>query len=141
MWNPCNETRIGVPWQLTGLRIWHCHCYGSDCCCGSSSIHGLGTSTCRRRHPPKKEKKRKKLKNRKILDPRDGSREQRTQYTVKSQGAAEPKCLKPKRRGPQDPCAERIIHYGNKLLGVPAWWSLWGPMTQGHRCHLGPLPV
>ena len=34
-----NYTSVdGVSWWLSGLRIWHCHCYGTD------SIPGLGTS-------------------------------------------------------------------------------------------------
>ena len=30
----------GVPWRLSGLKIWHCHC------CGVSLISGQGTFTC-----------------------------------------------------------------------------------------------
>ena len=30
---------LGAPWQLSRLRIWHCHC------CGMGLIPGLGTST------------------------------------------------------------------------------------------------
>ena len=33
----------GVPWQLSSLRIQHCHC------CGANSIPGPGTSTCCRK--------------------------------------------------------------------------------------------
>ena len=29
-----SETVLGVFW-CNGLRIWHCHCSGLDCCCGS----------------------------------------------------------------------------------------------------------
>ena len=25
----------GIPWQLRGLRIWHCHCCGSGYSCGA----------------------------------------------------------------------------------------------------------
>ena len=32
---------------LRGLRIWHCHCSGSGCCCGAGLIPGQGPSTCR----------------------------------------------------------------------------------------------
>ena len=28
----------GVPLWLCGLRIWHCHCSGSGCCCVMGSI-------------------------------------------------------------------------------------------------------
>ena len=28
---------IGVLWWLSGLRIWHCHCYGLGCCCGTGA--------------------------------------------------------------------------------------------------------
>ena len=31
---------------LSGLRIWHCHCYGFGRCCGTDAIPGPGTSTC-----------------------------------------------------------------------------------------------
>ena len=30
----------------SGLRIWPCHCSGSGCCCGLSSVPGPGTSAC-----------------------------------------------------------------------------------------------
>ena len=33
---------LGVPWWLSGLRIWCCYCCGSGCCCGRDSIPGLG---------------------------------------------------------------------------------------------------
>ena len=49
-----NES-IEVPWWLTWLRIQHCHCSGSACCCGIGSIPGPGTSTCcRHGHTQKK---------------------------------------------------------------------------------------
>ena len=38
----------GVPWWLGKLKIWHCHCCGWGCCCGTGSIPGLGTATCHR---------------------------------------------------------------------------------------------
>ena len=28
------HSRGRVPWRLSGLGIWHCHCYGSSYCCG-----------------------------------------------------------------------------------------------------------
>ena len=31
---------IGVPWWLSRLRTRHCHCCGSDYCCGMGSIPG-----------------------------------------------------------------------------------------------------
>ena len=37
---------IGVPWWLSALRIWHCHCCGSGYSCGAGSIPGPGTFTC-----------------------------------------------------------------------------------------------
>ena len=36
----------GVPWWLSGLRIWHCHCSSLGYCCGVGLIPGLRTSTC-----------------------------------------------------------------------------------------------
>ena len=39
---------IGVPWWLSRLRIWHCHCCGSGCCCGVGLIPDLGTFSCHR---------------------------------------------------------------------------------------------
>ena len=36
----------GVPWWLSGLRTWHCHCCSSGYCCDMGSVPGLGTSTC-----------------------------------------------------------------------------------------------
>ena len=47
----------GVPWWLSGLRIWCCHCCGSSCCCGTGLIPGLETYTCHR-HSYKRKKKR-----------------------------------------------------------------------------------
>ena len=41
----------GVPWWLHELRIWHCHC------CGTTSVLGLGTSTCLRQDQKEKIKK------------------------------------------------------------------------------------
>ena len=43
------EDITGVPWWLSRLRIWHCHCSGLDCCCDTVSILGPGTSTCHER--------------------------------------------------------------------------------------------
>ena len=44
---------VGVPWWLSGLRIWHCHCCGSGYCCGSGSVPGLGISAgCGYSPPP-----------------------------------------------------------------------------------------
>lgn len=37
---------IAVPWGLSRLTIWHCHCSSLFCCCGTSSIPGSGTSVC-----------------------------------------------------------------------------------------------
>ena len=34
---------LGVPWWLSGLRIWHCHCCGLGCCCGTDSVPGPRT--------------------------------------------------------------------------------------------------
>lgn len=31
----------GVPWWLSGLHIWHCHCGGSGYSCDGDSISGL----------------------------------------------------------------------------------------------------
>ena len=43
--------------MVSGLRIWHCQCSGSDCCCGAGSIPGLRTSTwCGRRQKHQKRK-------------------------------------------------------------------------------------
>ena len=42
---------MGVPWWLSVLRIWHCHCSGLG------SVPGLGTSTCHRHNQKRKEKK------------------------------------------------------------------------------------
>ena len=39
-----NYTFMGVPWWLSGLRIWH-SC-SSGYCCGSRSIPDLGASAC-----------------------------------------------------------------------------------------------
>ena len=36
----------GIPWQLSGLRIRHCHCCGSGYSCDEGWIPGLGTSIC-----------------------------------------------------------------------------------------------
>ena len=35
-----NKTLLGVPWWLSGLRIWHCHC------CGPGLMPGPGPSPC-----------------------------------------------------------------------------------------------
>ena len=45
-----------VPWWLSGLRIWHCHCSGSGYCCDAGLIPGPRTFAC---WPwPKKKKKK-----------------------------------------------------------------------------------
>ena len=44
----------GVPWWLSRLRIWHCHC------CGLGSIPGPGTSACWGNSQKKKKKKKKR---------------------------------------------------------------------------------
>ena len=49
----------GVPWGLSGLRIWHCHCSRAG------SVPGLGTSACHRCGKKKKTKKKKKKKKKK----------------------------------------------------------------------------
>ena len=46
----------GVPWWLSVLRVWHCHCCGSGHCCGESWIPGPGTSSCHRCGQKKKKK-------------------------------------------------------------------------------------
>ena len=38
----------GVPWQLSRLRIWHCHSCGSGYSCGMSPFPDSGTSACHR---------------------------------------------------------------------------------------------
>ena len=41
-----NKCSGGVPWWLSRLRIWHCHCYGLGHFCGEGLMSGPGTSTC-----------------------------------------------------------------------------------------------
>ena len=53
------QPTLSVPWWLSGLRIWHCHCYGSSCCCGAGSIPGQGIYAYQG-HTAKKKKKKKK---------------------------------------------------------------------------------
>ena len=48
--------RNEVSWCLSGLRICHCHCYGSGYICGVGSIPNPGTSMC---HGHRKKKKKK----------------------------------------------------------------------------------
>ena len=43
-----SQKLLGVPLWCSGLRIQHCQCSGLGCCCGISSIPGLGTSRCLR---------------------------------------------------------------------------------------------
>ena len=40
------QRRRRAPWWLSGLRMWHCHCYGLGHCCGTGSVPGLDTSAC-----------------------------------------------------------------------------------------------
>ena len=35
------ESFPGVPWWLSGLRIQHCHCCGSDYSCGANLISSI----------------------------------------------------------------------------------------------------
>ena len=44
----------GVPWRLSELRVWSCHCCDLGCSCGVGSILGVGTSVCLRHAPPPK---------------------------------------------------------------------------------------
>ena len=46
--NLFNSSQEGVPWWLSGLRNWNCHCFGLGCCCSNVSVPGLGTSACHR---------------------------------------------------------------------------------------------
>ena len=39
----------GVPWWLSSLGTWRCHCCGLGHYCGVVSIPGSGTSVCLRR--------------------------------------------------------------------------------------------
>ena len=43
----------GVPWWLSRLRIWCCHCCASGYRCGMGLISGLGSSACHVCSPPK----------------------------------------------------------------------------------------
>ena len=36
----------GLPWWLSGLRIWHCHCSCSGCCCDMGSISSPEIFSC-----------------------------------------------------------------------------------------------
>ena len=58
---------MGVPLWLSRLKTQHCHCCGSGCCCGESSIPGPGE----RPHAmgaSKKQRKKKKERNMKVQD-------------------------------------------------------------------------
>ena len=39
------KLHVGIPWWLSGLRIWHCRCHGKG------SIPGPGTSVCPEYNP------------------------------------------------------------------------------------------
>ena len=39
---------VEVPWWLSRLRTWHCHCCVLGCCCGTGLISGSGISACHR---------------------------------------------------------------------------------------------
>ena len=46
---PSQTLKTGISWQLSRLRIQHCHCCGSGHCCDTDSLlPGLGTSACHR---------------------------------------------------------------------------------------------
>lgn len=47
-----NHIQAGVPWWPSSLRTQHCHCGGSNHCCGTGSIPGPGTSACGGHGPP-----------------------------------------------------------------------------------------
>ena len=53
---PVKKLFKGVPLWHSGLRIWHWHCCGSGCCCGTSLIPGPRTSMCHRYGQEKKKK-------------------------------------------------------------------------------------
>ena len=42
------KDHVGVPWWLSGLRIWCCHYSGSGHCYGAGLMPGSGTSPCYR---------------------------------------------------------------------------------------------
>ena len=48
------ETHSGVPLWQSRLRIQHCHCNASGCCCDMGLIPGPITFTCCRLSPPKR---------------------------------------------------------------------------------------
>lgn len=53
---------LRVSWWLSGLRIRHCHCSGSGCCCGVDLIPGPGTFICcGRGQTPNKTNQQKRL--------------------------------------------------------------------------------
>ena len=39
---------MGSFWWLSGLKMRHCHCYGSSHCCGAGLIPVPGPFACRR---------------------------------------------------------------------------------------------
>lgn len=50
--NALKMMTLGVPWWLSGFRLWHCHGLGN--CCGVGLIPGLGIFTwCKRGLPTK----------------------------------------------------------------------------------------
>ena len=54
LYYPCININLKIEFGsvllwLSGLRIWHCHCCGSDYSCGMGLIPGPGTSPCHRR--------------------------------------------------------------------------------------------
>ena len=55
---------LRVPWWLSELRAWCCHCCSSGQYCGLGSIPGLGTTACHRCSQKKKEKRKEKKKKR-----------------------------------------------------------------------------
>ena len=49
-----------VPMWFSRLRIWHCHCSGSGCCCGVGSIPGPGIYACHTCDQKERDRKGKK---------------------------------------------------------------------------------
>ena len=58
---------IGVPWWLSRLRIWHCHCCDSRHCCGLSLTPGPGNFSMLRERPKTKKKTQNKTKHSVLL--------------------------------------------------------------------------
>ena len=74
------KRKIGVLWH-SRLRIWHCHCNSSGCCCGVGLIPDLEISTCCE-HSQKEKGKELNIGQKILIDNSQNQHKFRGKYSI-----------------------------------------------------------